>query len=174
MLVTRDGNNQLIILAWMVCLVENSKNYEYLALHCKKVSGLSDYLDRPQALLYSDRHKGIPAFEKVFQCGKANCIVHIIDNIRDACKKYPGANVGFHAEQIHKIQQCHTRKEYDRKLALFAKGYPECAAYVDALPHETTFLYAIMEAGFTTHGHRTSNIAEIVNNVLRDARYYLR
>ena len=70
LLVTRDGNNQLIILAWMVCLVENSMNYEYLALHCKKVSGLSDYLDRAQALLYSDRHKGIPAFEKVFKCGK--------------------------------------------------------------------------------------------------------
>lgn len=59
LLVTRDGNNQLVVLAWCICLKENADNYKYFANHCRK-AGLGIYLNRAEQLLYSDRHKGIP------------------------------------------------------------------------------------------------------------------
>ena len=86
-LVTRDGNNQILVLAWVVCDVENISNYQYMAKHIKTMTDLKDYLNRPRQLMYSDRHKGIPAFENEFECGKAHCIVHIAKNVRTHVKK---------------------------------------------------------------------------------------
>jgi len=93
LLVTRDGNNKLMVLCWVVCLKENTDNYLYMAEHAKKVKGLAEYLNRARHLLYSDRHKGIPGFEGQFKCGVANCIVHIVENVRDHIKKIKGAPV---------------------------------------------------------------------------------
>ena len=50
------------------------------------------------------------------------------------------------------------------------KGFPEAADYLDRQDHSKTYLYAMLKAGHTTHGHNTSNIAEIINNVVKDAR----
>ena len=87
-LVTRDGNNQILVLAWVICEAENALNYQYMAHHIKGMHGLKEYLNRPRQLMYSDRHKRIPAFENEFECGKANCIVHIAKNVRSHVKKY--------------------------------------------------------------------------------------
>ena len=45
------------------------------------------------------------------------------------------------------------------------------ANYFDALNHEKVFLYAVLESGRTTYGHCTSNIVEITNNVVGEARF---
>ena len=92
-LVTRDGNNQIMVLAWVIADKENADNYEYMAKHVKEMDGLKEYLNRPQQLMYSDRHKGIPAFEKQFKCGTANCIVHVADNAKDWVRKKAGPQV---------------------------------------------------------------------------------
>ena len=92
-LVTRDGNNQILVLAWVIAQKENADNYEYMAEQVKEMDGLKEYLNRPQQLMYSDRHKGIPAFEKQFKCGTANCIVHVADNVKDWVKKKAGPQV---------------------------------------------------------------------------------
>ena len=140
LLVTRDGNNELICLAWVVCLVEDAPNYNYMAKHAKKMIGLSQYLNRERHVLYSDRQKGIPSFEREFTAFNTNCIVHIVRNLRDHLRKKPGAAVGFHSNQVHRIQQCNTRKEYLEELNLLRRGFPEAAEYLDKLPHDSTYL----------------------------------
>ena len=50
------------------------------------------------------------------------------------------------------------------------KSFPKAAAYCEKLTANKTWLYAIIKDGFMTHGHKTSNIAEIVNNVLKEVR----
>ena len=102
MLVTRDGNNQLLVVGWVICAKENADNYHYFAENLKKVEGVEEYLNRPQHLVYSDRHKGIPAFESQFECGKANCIVHIIDNLREHLRKNK-----IHSVNEARIHQLH-------------------------------------------------------------------
>ena len=79
--------------------------------------------------------------------------------------------MGFHSDQIHQIQMCATREEYVKKLSKFGRGYPDAAKYLDGLDHSKTFLYSLLENGYTTHGHKTSNIAEIINNVINAARH---
>ena len=86
-LVTRDGNNKLLLVAWVIATTENGENYKYVAQNLKNMAGVQAYLNRSQQLLYSDLHKGIPTFESHFTCGKANCIVHIADNVREHVKK---------------------------------------------------------------------------------------
>ncbi len=198
-LVTRDGNNQILLIAWVIASQENSVNYVYMAEKIKEWGGVEEYLNRPQQLMYSDRHKGIPAFETQFTCGTANCIVHIADNAEEWVRKKAGAQVSnmlitsvhlptsvhttytqhthkqaasFDKDHIHRIQKCTTREDYQRELDLFKRGYPEAAFYLDTkCDHSKTFLYSILEQGYTTHGHNTSNIVEIMNNIIRKARY---
>lgn len=169
LLVTRDGNNELVIIAWCTCLKENGDNYTYFAEHCKK-AGLSAYLDRAEQLLYSDRHKGIPMFEKLFKCGTANCVVHIIKNLRKHLRKTPGAAVGFHDDQIHNIQKAVTKREHLQELNRLRRNYPDAAEYVANLKPEKTFTYALVKLGYATHRHGTSNLVEILNSVLKIAR----
>jgi hypothetical protein len=85
LLVTRDGDNKLVILGWTFCLTEDGDNYEYMADHVKQLPNTCEYMNREKQLLYSDRMKGINRFEREFKCGHANCIVHIIKNIRKNC-----------------------------------------------------------------------------------------
>ena len=164
-LCTRDGNNKIVPLAWVTCLTESGPNYQYFAERCKEVEGLQPYLDRATQLLYSDRHKGIPAFEALFGAGAADCIEH---NIK-SCRRYVssrGGKVGFHREQIYRLQREHTREGYLKALASLRKGFPEVADYFDGLDHDKTYLYAMLKKGYTTHRHSTSNIAEATNSFL--------
>ena len=86
-LVTRDGNNQLLLVGWVVCTTEHADNYNYITLQLKEMAGVESYLNQRRHLVYSDRHKGIPALESHFTCRKAHCIVHIADNVREHAKK---------------------------------------------------------------------------------------
>ena len=45
------------------------------------------------------------------------------------------------------------------------------ANYFDALNHEKVFLYAVLQSGRTTYGHCTSNVVEVTNNVVGEARF---
>lgn len=137
---------------------------------CHHQAGLSKYLDRAEQLLYSDRHKGIPHFEKHFKCGQANCIIHIIKNIRTKLRKTPGARVGFAKEQVFDIQKADTLTEFNKVMARLRVNYPEAAEYLSQVDADKTFTYALIKGGYSNHGHMTSNLVEIVNAVLKEAR----
>ena len=170
LLVTRDGDNRLLVIAWCYCLSETSQNYDYMAMQLKAMGHAVEYMSRPTHLLYSDRMKGIKHFEKHFACGHANCIVHIIKNVFQHVAGIPAANGKFHPDMIHAIQQASTEEEFRELLNKFRRGFPEAAAYLDSLPHDKVFSYALVKSGYATHGHRTSNIVEVMNNVVKDAR----
>ena len=130
LLVTRDGNNKLVVIAWVYCLSETSKNYQYMAKHLKLMGFAAEYMSRARHLLYSDRMKGIIHFEKEFACGHANCIVHIIKNLRQHLKTIPGARMNFHEDMVHRIQQASTQADYAKFIARFRR----LARQLDAHP----------------------------------------
>ena len=170
LLVTRDGNNKLVVIAWCYCLAETSKNYEYMAKRLRTMGHATEYMDRATHLLYSDRMKGIIHFEKHFKCGHANCIVHICKNVIKHCSKIPGARTRNPADPIHEIQQAPNKEECEKKLQKFERSFPDAAAYLRNLDPKKVFKYALVDAGYSTHGHRTSNLVEIINNVVKTAR----
>ena len=144
---TRDGDNKLVMLACCICLTENAVNYDYFARHCATVPSLFEYLNRAKSVLYSDRHKGIPAFEKWINYYFGNCIVHIIKNCRSwVGKHYPGANNRFKADIIHSLQKKRTRAEYDDELERIRQAYPQVAEYMhNQVDHDKTYLYTMIK-----------------------------
>ena len=76
-----------------MCTTENADKYNYMTLQLKEMTGVEVDLNRRRHLVYGDRLKGIPAFESHFAYGKARCIVHIADNVREHVKKLSGAKV---------------------------------------------------------------------------------
>ena len=52
-LTTRDGNNQIMPLAWCICKKENSDNYHYFAEQCEKVKYLHHFTG--QSVCFSDK-----------------------------------------------------------------------------------------------------------------------
>lgn len=149
---------------------ETSANYEYMAEHLKTMGHAKEYMDRPTQLLYSDRMKGIRHFEKHFQCGHANCIVHIIKNVIKHCAGIVGARTRIPADPIHEIQQAATQEECEKKIRAFERIFPAAGAYLRRLVPAKVFVYVIRNAGYATHGHRTSNLVEIINNVIKYVR----
>jgi len=144
-----------------------------MAEHVKKMGLACEYMNRVSHLLYSDRMKGINHFESQFGCGHAHCIVHIIKNIKEHCAKTPGAKVNICNDIVHKIQQAATEEECNKLIDRFARGFPVAAQYLRKLQKDcpqAVFQYAIAKSGYKTSGHRTSNIAEIMNNVLKEDR----
>ena len=174
-LATRDGNNEVVVLAFVICLKEDGPNYKYMTKGCHKVDGLTPYLNRATQCCYSDRQKGIPFFGKEFDAVMANCIVHLIKNcrvwIRDQKKlgNIPGsARCDFPAKPIHDMQKEHTEEGFRKKLERFKKGFPYAGHYFETNPtHDKTYLYAILRRGVTTHLHNTSNVAEITMGLLK-------
>jgi len=102
LLVTRDGDNRLLLMAIVICLGENASNWKWFAEKCSEMPDVTEYLNREKGILYSDRHKGIPAFERFFKAYSALCLVHLIENCRDHVRKLkktnPFADPGFAAE----------------------------------------------------------------------------
>ena len=75
MITTRDGNNEIMPLAWAVCETESGPTYKYFASQCKKY-GLDQYLDNKESILYSDRDKGLEEFHNAFpECRVARCFL---------------------------------------------------------------------------------------------------
>ena len=149
---------------------ETASNYRYMAKHVKTMGHAVEYFNRPRHLLYSDRAKGIAHFESQFGGAHAHCLAHIVKNVRDHVRAIPAARKSFHEDQIHNIQQAPTEEEFRTLLNRFARGFPHAAQYLDSLPHEKVFSYRFVRAGYATHGHRTSNIVAIMNNVLKQVR----
>ena len=82
-----------------------------------QVPGLLEYLNRAKSLLYSDRHKGIPAFEAHVRSFIGNCIVHILKNCMDYVRrKHPGANLRFPKKFILDLQKAQTPEEFQKQL----------------------------------------------------------
>ena len=79
LLTTRDGNNNILLLCWLICLKEDFKNYDYFARMCV-AAGLGRYLNKVYSVLYSDQAKGIPAFAKLFRCFHGFCFRHLVSN----------------------------------------------------------------------------------------------
>ena len=170
LLVTRDGNNQLLILALCICLGENKQNYRYFARRCGE-AGVGKYLNRAVALMYADRHKAIPYFLDLFECGYAFCIVHIETNLRRYLRQRGyKEELRFHKNALFAIQKAPTRREYQKQLAILAVKYPHAAKWIDALPHDRVFTYALVEKGYANHGHGSNNVSEQQNSAIRHLR----
>ena len=166
MLSTRDGNNKILPLAWAICETESGPTYEFFADQCH-AAGLHRYLTR-NSVLFSDRQKGLEKFHERFNSHRGRCVLHIIRNARDHIR---GSSQIFQNKTVWALQEADTEEKYLEQLEVLRGESEKAADYFDDLPHEEVYLYAFLQKGVRTHGHKTSNIAESVNWFLNEARH---
>ena len=168
LLTTRDGNNELLILAVAVCETESGPTYEWFADQCKQ-AGLERYLNG-KCVIFSDRQKGLEKFHEAFAAKVGRCFQHIIKNAR---KHIKGSGQTFEDQAAWLIQKAKTEVDYQHFLGLLRLQSPMAAEYFASIEHpEQVYQYLLNELGVATHGHKTSNIVECGNGVFVPARHY--
>jgi len=168
LLTTRDGNNKVLVLAVAVCETESGDTYEWFARQCID-AGIDRYLNK-DAIIFSDRQKGLENFHRAFRAMVGRCFQHIIKNCRKAIK---GSGQTFEDATAWLVQKAKTRADYEMALAKLRDQSASAADYFASLEHpEQVFQYLLNEKHARTHGHKTSNIVECANGVFVLARHY--
>jgi hypothetical protein len=168
LLTTRDGNNRLLILAVAVCETESGDTYEWFAEQCK-LAGLARYLNK-DAVIFSDRQKGLEKFHDAFTAMVGRCFTHIIKNCRVSIK---GSGQTFEDATAWLIQKSKTYVDYEFHLDRLRAQSPLAATYFATIAKpEQVYQYLLNEDRVATHGHKTSNIVECGNGVFVPARHY--
>ena len=168
LLTTRDGNNKVLILAVAVCETESGDTYEWFAQKCID-AGIGRYLNK-DAIIFSDRQKGLVNFHAAFTALVGRCFLHIIKTCRKAIK---GSGQTFEDATAWLVQKAKTRPDYEIALANLRAQSGLAADYFEAIEHpEQVFQYLLNEGAAPTHGHKTSNIVECANGVFVPALMY--
>ena len=167
LLTTRDGNNEILVLAWAICETESGDTYTYFAQKCHE-AGLSRYMN-VKCIIFSDRQKGIIKFHERFNARRGKCFQHILGNAREFIK---GTGTTFEDELAWCLRKANTQRLYKFWLSKLKAVCPRAAHYFDQLvgPHEEVHQYVMNQLKIGTHGHKTSNIVECLNGVFVEAR----
>ena len=142
---------------------EDQKAYRYFVKHLKKW-GADKYLNVPDAAIVTDRCKGLEELHRSMEkANHLNCFKHIIPN----CKRIAGKTKDSYAWAMQKAE---SEEQYKTNLESMRNFNPKAAEYLDALVHDQTYFYAYNQKGVRTYGHKTNNVAEIVNGVHKKLR----
>lgn len=170
--IARCGNNKLALTAVAVVAVENASNYQYFGDKCKE-AGLSGILTSEDCII-ADRDKGMPFFLDLFDAVKVNCGKHLVWNVRDHCRRTPGANSRgpWHDNQFWDAQGSDDDKDLEKNLSKLEQCNQVAADYLRRLLPELWCTYALNKLGLKLWNHRTSGISEACNAVWLEARLY--
>ena len=163
MICTRDGNNNVIPLAWVLCLQvsENKDNWTYMGEWCVR-AGLQQYLDLPGSAIIHDRQKGIPYFVRLFGAYDLWCFRHIIGNVY----QHIGGKK-FKSKLLWDLQEAETCLDWFDKLKKIHAVSEKAAKYMEDLCWKgKIYRWEMLENRVCTHGHRCSNIQEGINGAM--------
>lgn len=166
----RDSNNQLLDAALSLAPIENSTNYGRFGttIYNNLNEEQRAFHMQPCFAMISDKHKGLPAFMRVFDVNGSNtvhCSRHIMGNARakPGCGKFPD-------ELFWELQGATTSASFDSVLLRMRQCSPVAADHFAGLPAGEWAFYALDAKGKILVGHRTSNIVESSNSRMEAAR----
>ena len=172
-LMTYDGNNQILPMAWMWAETESGDTYEWFAEQCL-ASGCARYLNKA-SVVFSDRQKGIDKFTDAFHAVALKCFWHVLKNCKENIK---GCGKTFDVTLTWELQRAPTRQAFVDTLQLLKAQCPSAARYLDDQDHDSMYQYAFNEKGYGTHNFKasthsfsTSQGAEATNWAFEGARY---
>ena len=106
---------------------------------------------------------GVKYFCDMFKAHHAYCGKHIQRNANDVTKKAKPRE-SLTDTLFWKLAKSDTEVYYQNVLKEVRSFAPKTASYLDNIDHSRWVLYAIVEAGYFTHGRMTSNAAEQTNS----------
>ena len=166
MLVTRDGNNQGLPLAYMIAETESGDSWNHFGLLCHAF-GVGAFFDKANSVLCTDRMKGIARFLEVFPgLDATQCWKHITNNFY---KHFPRAKVPL--KLLWQLQRAHTWDLWFEKLKIVAQYDVDVSNWLNELEHHKVYKYMQLEKGIATCGHSTNNISEVMHSAFNKARH---
>ena len=163
MLSTRDGNNHILTIAWVICLSENADNWRWFGSRWVRF-GARKYLNLAGSVIIHDRQKGIPYFIRFFSAYDLWCFLHIIKNLYRHIRGKKRAKYNL----LWALQKAPTEQDYFEVLKKIHATSQEAAEWLNnTLDHGKVFKYEMYKHKVRTSGHRCSNVQEIKNGVLK-------
>nr|XP_009589546.1 uncharacterized protein LOC104086901 [Nicotiana tomentosiformis] len=156
--VTKDTNNQIFPIAFGVADSENNESYEWYFRELRKAIGI-----RKDLMFLSDRHNAIAnGIAKVFlECYHGICIYHLEKNLKQRRVRNTVINLFQCAARVY------IQSEFDGFMSQIAAVDKKIFDY---LMEETPGRWARSHCPRRRYDMLTTNIVELVNNVLRRAR----
>jgi len=150
-----DENGKSLILAWAVVESENTASWTWFLENLKRAI--------PQSLsmtLISDRDKGLLAADTVMgnQVTRGICCFHLSQNF----KQFRGLE-----DLFWPIANAKTTEDYDTQLETIRQQNPAAADYLQSI-NPALWVTAFFPG--QNYGHKTSNIVESMNRLLKSER----
>ncbi|KAE8209225.1 hypothetical protein CF319_g9516 [Tilletia indica] len=156
-----DGTGSLVILAWALTPGETTENWAWFFAHLK--TALAN-LNTTNCCIVNDRNLGlIGALEQHLPLAdKTWCCFHIAKNIKD--------NGHSEAATRHfwKMVYCKTQEQFKGHMSRLEELDKGGASYIAGIEPSKWATWAVKGRRY---GHVTSNLAEIANAMLVQARY---
>ena len=149
-----DTNGNILLLAWGIVESENESSWRYFLEHLRKAIPESESMT-----LISDRDKGLLAADAVMGNGvaRAFCCFHLKENF---CKRFARGLEPY----FWRIAHARTSDSLEEALSILRNLSPAAADYlinIDKALWVTAFFPG------SCYGHKTSNIVESMNKVLK-------
>jgi len=150
-----DANGKSLILAWAVVESENTASWTWFLENLKCV-----ILQSVLMTLISDRDRGLLAADTVMgnQVTRAICCFHLSQNF----KQFRGLD-----DQFWPIANAKTTQEYNTQLEIIRQQNPTAANYLQRI-NPALWVTAFFPG--QNYGHKTSNIVESMNHLLKSER----
>ncbi|KAE8236144.1 hypothetical protein A4X03_0g9541 [Tilletia caries] len=155
-----DGTGSLIVLAWALTPGETTENWTWFMKHLRtSLHGLNDF----GTCIVSDRNAALlEALEDAVPAAKATyCCFHIAKNIKE--NHHSAAAVRLFWKMVY----CRTKAQFDGHMDSLKVLDEEGQKYIAAIDATKWATHAVSGRRF---GHVTSNLAEIANAMLLEAR----
>jgi hypothetical protein len=164
--VTHDGNNELVLLAYAICDVENEDNWTWFG------EQIAQNFERAKAIV-ADYDKGIQscAFQAIVsRMGTkfSRCVRHMIANARDHGVKHKIPDVVTDA--VYELAKCRTREAYQKCFLKLRDIDEDVALWFDERKDQFAS-YLFLEEEKPRYGKQLNNAAEQMNSVIRDPRH---
>ena len=115
-LVTRDSNNEVLLLAVAIVPAEDGEQYTWFGQQCNNTPDLAEYMK--DGVIYSDIHGGIPYFVEEFEnLHHCHCFFHVLGACRVHLKTHHRQQRHFEDEDAWRVQKAQTRELYVVALA---------------------------------------------------------
>ncbi|KAL3682825.1 hypothetical protein R1sor_000847 [Riccia sorocarpa] len=159
-----DGNNQILVLAYGIALVEDRDTWCWFISNLKQcIHGLAS----PNVLIVSDRQKGL--IDAVAEELPANEHIHCTFHLQMNLRRHFGAQV---SKNFQRVIYATTKEKYEEALTILEEQYTngkEAAEYIRAIDVGKYARYALK---LPRYGRVTSNAVECMNGAFLKFQMY--
>ncbi|XP_042386558.1 uncharacterized protein LOC121978257 [Zingiber officinale] len=169
--VAKDANDDLFILAYSVIDAENDDNWGWFCFQLKSALLSHRFIGFHEFTFFSDRHPGIiKAIQLVFPGSHhAYCLRHLVDNfVKQVMQSYPLHNKKYWSSIFKKVAYALSRQEFQEHINNIIRSMPLAKDFIVSSCPESWANACFLGNQW---GVMNNNIVESWNNWVKTARF---